>query len=148
MSGKSELNAEILWTSNVIEKHYSFRSCCNALLHDLVVVNELSCFGLSPYFLSLLTSKVKSEKAHVLLFDESLNRKLHSKQLDIHIRFWDAGEIATRYYSSEFLGHGTAEALHDKHMDIVRTIGSHGMLQLSIDGPNVKRKPTQFFQKI
>lgn len=29
-SGKSELNAEILWTLNVIEKHYSFRSCCNA----------------------------------------------------------------------------------------------------------------------
>ena len=73
----------------------------------------------SIYFLSLLTSKVKSEKAYVLLFDESLNRELHSKQLDIHIRFWDAGEIATRYCSSEFLGHGTAEALHDKLMDTV-----------------------------
>ena len=29
VSGKSELNAEILWTLNMIEKHYSFRSCCN-----------------------------------------------------------------------------------------------------------------------
>ena len=30
VSAKSELNAEILWILNVIEKHYSFRSCCNA----------------------------------------------------------------------------------------------------------------------
>ena len=100
----------------------------------------LSTFGLAPYFLSLLTSKVKSEKEYVLLFDECLNRELHSKQLDIHIRFWDAGEIATRFFTSQFLGHGAAEALHDKLMDTVRTFGSHGMLQLSMDGPNVNWK--------
>ena len=115
---------------------YSVRfSCCGERKCAYI-----SSFGLAPYFLSRLTSKVKSEKAYVLLFDESLNRELHSKQLDIHIRFCDAGEIATRYYTSEFLGHGTAEALQDKLMDTVPTIGSHGMLQLSMGGPNVNWK--------
>ena len=87
VSGRGELNAEILWTLNVIEKHYSFRSCSNSadiikqMFPDSDIAGRFSCgerkcaylstFGLAPYFLSLMTSKVKSEKDYVLLFDES-----------------------------------------------------------------------------
>ena len=78
VSGKGELNAEILWTLNVIEKHYSFRSCSNAadifkqMFPDSEIAGRFSCgerkcaylstFGLAPYFLSLLTSELKSKK--------------------------------------------------------------------------------------
>ena len=51
-------------------------------------------------------SKVKSQVDYVLLFDESLNSELHSKQVDIHIRFWDRGQVNTRYLTLEFIGHG------------------------------------------
>ena len=52
----------------------------------------LSTFGISPYFQSLLLSKVKSANESVLLFDESLNSNLQSKQLDIHISFWKGSQ--------------------------------------------------------
>ena len=54
---------------------------------------------------------MKKEEAYVLMFDESLNSVCQSKQMDIHIRSWnhDKHEVESRYYTSVFMGHGTAE---------------------------------------
>ena len=100
----------------------------------------MCAFGLAPHFNSILMSKVKSQVDYVLLFDESLNSELHSKQVDIHIRFWDQGQVNTRYLTSEFIGHGTADVLHEKLLQCVQNIGYRELLQLSMDGPNVNWK--------
>jgi hypothetical protein len=43
-------------------------------------------FGLSEYFLKLL-DRIKG--LYVVMFDESLNKKLQEKQMDIHLRYCD-----------------------------------------------------------
>ena len=46
--------------------------------------------GVALYFKSLLSDKIKDENYDfVLLFDDSMNSKTQSKQMDFHIRFWD-----------------------------------------------------------
>lgn len=71
----------------------------------------LSWHGLAPYFSKLLQSP------YVLLYDESLNRDLQKKQMDMHIRFRCDGKFCTRYFSSAFLGHSCAG-------DILRSLES------------------------
>ena len=45
-------------------------------------------------------------KHFVALFDESNNKVEKQGQMDLHTQFWDTSEdiVATRYFSSEFLG--------------------------------------------
>ena len=100
----------------------------------------LSTFGISPYFQSFLLSKVKSADEYVLLFDESRYSNLQSKQLDIHIRFWEGSQVSSRFYTSEFLGHANADCLHEKLLDCCTAIGKPGLLQMSMDGPNMNWK--------
>ena len=80
----------------------------------------LSTFGISSYFQSLLLSKVKSANEYVLLFDESLNSNLQSKQPDIHIHFLEGSQ----FYTSEFLSHADADCLHEKLLDCCTAIVS------------------------
>lgn len=49
--------------------------------------------------------------SYVLMFDESLNVSLKKKQMDVHIRFLEDGCVRSRYFGSQFLGHGRAEDL-------------------------------------
>ncbi|CAG5135940.1 unnamed protein product [Candidula unifasciata] len=49
----------------------------------------LVSFGLVPYFTSLLEAKL-FKRNFVLLFDESMNKSFQLKQMDFHVRFWDA----------------------------------------------------------
>lgn len=72
----------------------------------------LTNFGIAPHFLPLLLSKVKSVRDYVLPFDESLNRPLQSKHLDVHIRFWDGDCVSTRFFDSHSLVHVSADDLH------------------------------------
>ena len=155
-NGKEVLSAEIYWALHVTDKHYSFKSCDTVgdlfrnMFPDSAVASRFSCgekkcaylstFGIRPYFQSLLLSKVKSANEYVLLFDESLNANLQSKQLDIHIRFWEGSHVSSRFYTSEFLGHADADCLHEKLLDCCTTIGKAGLLQMSMDGPNVNWK--------
>ena len=121
------LKAEILWALKVIMSHYSYKSCegtsklFQAMFPDSRIASQftcgekksayLICFGLAPHFKQLLKDVVKKEEAYVLMFDESLNSVCQSKQMDIHIRSWnhDKHEVESRYYTSVFMGHGTAE---------------------------------------
>ena len=36
------------------------------------------------------------------------------KQMDFMIRVWQGQEVKTRYLTSEFLGHATADDMHEK----------------------------------
>ena len=121
------LKAEILWALKTIMSHYSYKSCegtsklFQVMFPDSRIASQfacgekkcayLICFGLAPHFKQLLKDVVKNEEAYVLMFDESLNSVCQSKQMDIHIRSWneDKHEVESRYYTSVFMGHGTAE---------------------------------------
>ncbi|KAG8180575.1 hypothetical protein JTE90_018194 [Oedothorax gibbosus] len=121
------LNYEIKWALKCVERHYSMNSCegINYLFQDMFedsdIAKQFSCgptkcaylirFGLAPYFKGNLYKYVNELDFYTVLFDESLNHSTQSKQIDIHIRFWDVKDnsIKTRFYTSVFLGHSTAD---------------------------------------
>lgn len=61
----------------------------------------VSCFGIAPYYQNLVENKAKTS-LYVLLFDESPNKEMQKKQLDILLRFWNDNKIQNRYYTSYF----------------------------------------------
>ncbi|XP_060782877.1 uncharacterized protein LOC132890101 isoform X2 [Neoarius graeffei] len=120
------LEAEILWCLKLTESHWSYRSSEKSgslfrrMFPDSNIASSFQCgetkssyltvFGLAPYCKSLVMDRIKSaQNGYVLLFDESLNQKTQSKQMDIHVKFWDNDIVATHYFSSDFMGHSTAE---------------------------------------
>nr|KAI8739374.1 KALuciferin 4-monooxygenase [Biomphalaria glabrata] len=99
-TGESVLTAEVLHCLNLVEKHHSFNSSNSSsdlykkMFPDSAIASGFSCserkaaymstFGISPYLAELQRKAVLSEKDYVLLFDETLNGPLQSKQLDVH----------------------------------------------------------------
>ena len=91
------LKSEILWTLQTVVTHCSYKSNENisevfkAMFPDSEVAQKLKCgekktaymcvFGLADYFKQSVLGEVKGH--FVLLFYESLNKKLQEKQLDI-----------------------------------------------------------------
>lgn len=72
-----------------------------------------------------------------MLFDESLNKAIHTKQMDFHVRFWQAnGEVKTRYLGSEFIGHATAADML-KFNACVGKLNLAKLVQIAMDGPTV-----------
>ena len=144
--------AEILWVLKIIDSNYSFNSseCVPLLLQsmfpDSEVAKNFSCseskarymatFGLAPYLLELLMEKVKDD-CFVLLFDESLNKKVQQKQLDIYLRFWNGNEVQSRYFTSIFMGHARAVDIEEDLKKGIESLQKANLLQLSMDGPNV-----------
>ena len=66
-------------------------------------------FGIALYFVQLLNCQLKDLEYFVALFDESFNCVAKNYQMNLHIRFSDSNKdvVATRSYSSEFLGKTT-----------------------------------------
>ena len=86
----------------------------------------------------LLEKHIKQETDYVLLFDESLNKDLQSKQMDVLVRCWDDGKVSSRYYKSISFGHWTAVDLNNIMRDHVEeSLGFSNILQISMDGPSV-----------
>lgn len=126
------LKAEILWALKVMNSHYSFKSSEDtsklfaAMFPDSEIAKRFACgerkcayvctFGIAPHFKKLLLSEVSNQTKYVMLFDESLNHHLQSKQMDLHVRLWDGAEVKTKYIGSEFLGHSTAVDLVEKNL--------------------------------
>ena len=73
--------------------------------------NYLTTYGIAPYVENLFFQKVKSYDKYVILFDESLNHLLQTKQMDVLVRVWDANRVSTRFYTSKFLGHAFSETV-------------------------------------
>lgn len=117
----------------MVMNHLSFRSSSDlsklfqAMFPDSEIAKEFSmgydkaryllCFGIAPYFESQLDENLQNCKSYSISFDESLNKDLQKNQMDIHVRFWDHQKdaVATRYLTSEFLGHGSASDLKEKN---------------------------------
>jgi len=60
---------------------------------------------------------MKSVKGYfTILFDESLNKKSQSKQMDIHVHFGEGNKVNNRYFGSQFLSHATANDMA-KHFE-------------------------------
>ena len=74
----------------------------------------------------------------VLMFDESLNKVTQQKQLDLWVRYWNAKE--SKYWTSEFMGHATANDLLAVISPAIQKLLMPNLLQLSMDGPAVNWK--------
>ena len=147
--------AEILWVLKIIANNYSFNSAecvpllLQAMFPDSEVAKNFSCseskarymatFGLAPYLLDVLMDKVKDDY-FVLLFDESLNKKVQQKQLDIYLRFWNGNEVQSRYFTSIFMRHARAVDIEEDLKKAIQSLQKANLLQLSMDGPNVNWK--------
>lgn len=107
----------------------------------------LATFGIASHFLSLLKGKVRDHSEYVLLFDESVNSEMQSKQLDVQVRYWNADKVESRYFTSYFLGHADAEAVHDKFESVCADLAYEKLAQLSMDGPNVNWKVFRLMQE-
>lgn len=153
---QESLRPEVLWALKVANSHYSFKSCedvselFSVMFPDSQLAGKFACgerkcaylctFGLAPYFKQLALKTVATQRSYVLLFDESLNHYLQTKQLDVHVRLWDGPEVKTKYIGSEFLGHSTAKDVVEKLNHLLSELGIRNLIQISMDGPNVNWK--------
>jgi len=151
-----QLKADVIWCLKVVNSHYSYNSCENInkvfqlMFPDSMIATSFTCgatkcgymavYGLSPYFKSLLVNSVSNCDYFVLLFDESLNYENQKKQMDMLVRYWDHDKITSRYFGSEFMGHGNAQLLLDHFRHCARDLNFSKLLQVSVDGPNVNWK--------
>ena len=114
--GDDTLTTEILWALKAVSAHFSFNSCAHIselftrLFPDSEIAKKITCgsdkiaymvtFGLGPHFQDLLKRRLNSSDGFVLLFDESLNRELNKKQMDIHVRYWYGNQVSTYFVYS------------------------------------------------
>lgn len=123
------LQAEVLWCLDLAVKHHSFKSndgigeLFSMMFPDSQIAKSFALakdktsymikFGIAPYFKRQLVEAINHAGPYVtlLMFDESLNESSKKKQMDIHIRFLEDGCVRSRYFGSQFLGHGRAEDL-------------------------------------
>lgn len=152
------VKAEILWALQVVQSHFSYNSCdhlaetFSAMFTDSDIAKQFSlgrdkvsytiAYGLAPFFHQELVDLIKTCDYFVIAFDESLNKSIQEKQMDIHVRYWDTSSnfVCTRYFKSAFLGHATANDMMVKFLDCLKLIDLKKMVQLSMDGPNVNWK--------
>ena len=101
---KKVSKAEVLIILDTLANHQSlcsmdhkgdlFRMCFG----DSEVAHKFQCartkasyiirFGISPYIFENATDAINESDIFTISFDESLNTKLNTKQLDIHVRRW------------------------------------------------------------
>ena len=72
--------------------------------------------------------KKKKKKKH---------KKKKPNKWNLHIRFLDSNVVATRYYSSEFLGKSSANNTCSHFEQCLGPLEKEKLLQVSSDGPNV-----------
>ena len=110
------LTTEILLALKALSAHFSFNSCAHIselftrMFPDSEIAKKITCgsdkiaymvtFGLGPHFQDLLKRRLNSSDGFVLLFDESLNRELNKKQMDIHVRYWYGNQVSTYFVYS------------------------------------------------
>ena len=157
VSREDTLKAETLWTIHTVVQHNSYKSNDDVsklfpiMFPDSKIANKFTCgerktsyissFGISEYFKQTLLKEINGP--YSVMFDESLNKSLQSKQMDVHVRFWNPeGKVTTRYFTSQFLGHGTANDMVDHFTEAVieSDLNMNNLIQIGMDGPNVNWK--------
>ena len=147
------LKAELWWALKSASSSYSFHSSndISFIMKKMFPSDEtaskfacgetkvmyLICHGIAPYLRTCLTDKLRDQQ-YVLMFDESYNKFMKSKQMDILVRFWDVNNVVSRYYDSKFMGHARCSDIYDCiHESVESSLGYKNIVQLSMDGPNV-----------
>jgi len=124
---------------------------------DSDIAKKMSCgetksmyvinYGLAPYYRCQLERKLKNQP-FVLMFDETLNKEMQQKQLDIIVRHWNDNIVQSSYYTSEFLGHACAvDLVHSFENTVETKLGFANLVQLAMDGPNVNWSTFDNLQK-
>ena len=155
VQASARLRAKTLCGIHFVDQNMSFRSNTDVgyafrnMFPDSSIANDITMsetksmytvvYGVAPYLQSLLEWNIKQETDYVLLFDESLNKDLQSKQMDVLVRCWeDDRKVSSRYYKSIFFGHWTAVDLNNIMQDHAEeSLGFSNILQISMDGPSV-----------
>lgn len=156
------MDAEILWTLKVITSHFSYRSSAhvNELFKKMFPDSQVAqaftcgeqkcsyvaCHGLKPF--CPLQQEIGNSDYYVVLFDESLNEHCQQKQMDVHLRYWDASQsVTTRYFTSVCMGHARVEDLQEKLLNALEPLPLQKIVQISMDGPNVNLKAFKGLQE-
>lgn len=103
-------------------------------------------FGTAPYFKSLVVREVSWGAGCTMMFDESLNKALQLKQMDLHLLIWDGVQVKTRYLNSECLRYATAQDIVEQMQDMLSETRMKNLVQLSMDRPNVNWKVFDLLQ--
>jgi len=158
MSNSDKFKAEILWIVKSIMSGYSNNSSqdINLLFRKMFPdskiassfqvgadkVRYMTNYGIAPYFKSLLVDSLKMSDCYVVSFDESLNDMTQSCEMDLLLRYFDKldNKVKTRYYDSQFLGHGTHKDLKTHFDNVLKDLNENKIFQISMDGPNVNLK--------
>ncbi|XP_077085755.1 uncharacterized protein LOC143737776 isoform X2 [Siphateles boraxobius] len=155
------LKAEVLWVLHTVTRHQSYSAneeigeLFQTMFPDSDIAKSFRCgkdktsyitrFGIADFIKRELISKITGP--FVLMFDESLNRTTKTKQLDLHVRFWEAGQVQSRYLGSQFMSHATAEDLMKHVKECVDPLDLRRLVSISMDGPNVNFKFFELFQQ-
>lgn len=150
--------AEVLCCIHGVMRHSSLRdiettvSISQVVFYDSKIAKQMRLgkdkasyimnYSISKYFQKELETKLKQCEAIVVGFDECLNSVSQRNQMDISIRFWDdqCDKVTTRYWTSAFLGHLTANDLLQAFIDCIPNDLRCKIIQISMDGPNVNWK--------
>ena len=83
-----------------------------------------------------------SSAKYIVCFDEFLNEVIQKEQMDICVRLWDLNrnKMASRYFSSAWLGLTTAKDLYDGFTTVLNNDILPKILHVSMDGPSANWK--------
>ena len=159
------LKAWVLWCLQKVQNHQSSNSAggmgelFRKMFPDSDIASgfgELSrtkigyivTYGLAPYFRSEIMQDLKPSGPRLpphftSCFDESHNKVTMTKQMDVHVIYFnEETKLVERcYIGSQFMGHASHQDIFDEFkkthegLDIV-----HNLFQISMDGPSVNWK--------
>lgn len=150
--------AEVLWCMKIVMGHFSLNSCrdlgslfkkmfCDSAVAQKFTLGSTKAsyfisYGLAPHFKNRLVDEVAKCESFVVCFDEAFNKIAKRSQMDLVVRFWnnELNKVATRYLTSTFMGHTTANDILDHFISGLSMLPLYKLLQTSMDGPNVNHK--------
>ncbi|XP_060761026.1 uncharacterized protein LOC132870980 [Neoarius graeffei] len=154
------MKAEVLWTLHTVAQHQSYNGnegvseLFKLMFPDSDIAQSFRCgadktayiakYGLAIHIKDELMSKI-NQSPFVLMFDESMNVTTKTKQLDVHVRFWSEGQVRSRYFGSQFMGHSTAKDLLSHLKECTDKLDLKNLVSISMDGPSVNWKLKCFF---
>lgn len=167
MLSQDAMKAEIVWAINRIMCHSSLRggeessNLFPIMFPDSAIASKfqmkkdklayIATYGIGPFFQNRLAQEVSLCPFYSISFDESLNKVSQKGQMDLVVRYWDckSDEVATRYLTSNFLGHACASDLLKAFMSAITDLGlrCERIIQISMDGPNVNFAFLKDFEK-
>ena len=106
-------------------------------------MTHLINFTITPYFVEILISKLKSCNCYSISLDKSLSDIIQTCQIDVHVCYWSSSknQISVHYLDSKFMGYSTANDLLENFNDVINNVdGGNQMIQVSMGGPSTNWK--------